>query len=287
MVKIGVIGGSGLYKIDGITGLEERKLETPFGLPSDNFITGKIGGVEVVFLPRHGRAHDVIPGDINYRANIYGMKKLGVEKILSFCACGSLKENIKPGDFVIPDQLVDRTNSGRKATFFGEGIVAHIPFAEPFCDELRKVVYDKAVEAGITVYGKGTYVNIEGPAFSTKAESHLYRSWGMDIIGMTNLVEAKLAREAEICYCTVAMVTDYDCWYPDHESVTLEMIVECLNKNSSKAKSLVKVLVPELAKTDRTCQCRNALAASIVTAKEAIPAATIKKLDIIIGKYFK
>lgn len=287
MAKIGIIGGSGLYKVDGISGVKEVKLETPFGLPSDNFITGKINGFEVVFLPRHGRSHDVIPTDINYRANIYGMKNLGVEKIVSFGACGSLKENIKPGDFLIPDQLVDRTNSGRRATFFGEGVVAHIPFAEPFCGELRKVVYEKAVEAGISTHDKGTYINIEGPAFSTKAESHLYRSWGMDVIGMTNLVEAKLAREAEICYCTVAMVTDYDCWYPDHESVTVEMIVECMNKNSSKARNLVKTIVPELAAMKRTCQCGSALATSIITPKEAIPDATLKKLDIIIGKYLK
>ncbi|MBN2190614.1 MAG: S-methyl-5'-thioadenosine phosphorylase [Candidatus Aureabacteria bacterium] len=287
MAKIGIIGGSGLYKVDGISGIKEIKLETPFGLPSDNFITGKIDGFEVVFLPRHGRSHDVIPSDINYRANIYGMKNLGVEKIVSFGACGSLKENIKPGDFLIPDQLVDRTNSGRRATFFGEGIVAHIPFAEPFCNELRKVVYDRALEAGIATHNKGTYINIEGPAFSTKAESHLYRSWGMDVIGMTNLVEAKLAREAEICYCTVAMVTDYDCWYPGHESVTVEMIVECMNKNSSKARNLVKTIVPELAKRKRACQCGNALATSIITPKEAVPGATLKKLDIIIGKYLK
>ncbi|MDD5644552.1 MAG: S-methyl-5'-thioadenosine phosphorylase [bacterium] len=287
MSKIGIIGGSGLYKIDGITDISERKIETPFGPPSDNFITGRINGFEVVFLPRHGKGHDVIPSDINYRANIYALKKLGVEKVLSFGACGSLKENIKPGDFMIPDQLVDRTNSGRRATFFGEGIVAHIPFDEPFCGEMREIARKKTVESDIVCHNRGTYINIEGPAFSTRAESNLYRSWGMDVIGMTNLSEAKLAREAEICYCTIAMVTDYDCWHPGHKSVTVDMIIECMNNNSSRAKDLVKILVPELAKTESKCQCRSALAASIITPRESMPEKTVKKLDIIIGKYLK
>ena len=285
MTKIGIIGGSGLYDIEGITNIKEKKVETPFGNPSDNYIIGELEGVEIIFLPRHGRGHIVMPTDINYRANIYGMKSLGVEKIISFSAAGSLREDLAPGTFVIVDQFFDRTNATRRNTFFCEGIVAHIAFAEPVCGDVGKLVFEEAKEMGIKTVMGGTYVNMEGPAFSTKAESNLYRKWGMDVIGMTNLIEAKLAREAEICYCTVAMITDYDCWHPDHDSVTVDMIVECLKKNSSNAKKLIKKIVPKASKLNRDCVCSKALATAIITSREKIPARVKEKLKVIIDKY--
>ena len=244
MGKIGIIGGSGLYAIEGIRAVKRVSLTTPFGRPSDKYITGTLGGRQVVFLPRHGLGHRISPSEINYRANLYGMKKLGVDTLISVSACGSLREELRPLDFVIPDQFVDRTNQARGMTFFEKGIVAHISFAEPVCSELAKAVYEATAKTTARVHLGGTYLNMEGPAFSTKAESRLYRSWGMDIIGMTNMAEAKLAREMEVCYCTLAAVTDYDCWYQSEEAVTLEMVIANLNKNTHNAKNIIKTLIP-------------------------------------------
>ena len=286
--KIGIIGGSGFYNIDGIKDVKKVAVKTPFGLPSSEYVTGELEGVEVVFLARHDHGHKLLPSEINYRANIYGMKKLGVERIISVSACGSLKEELKPLDIVIPSQFVDRTNYGRDMTFFGNGIVAHIQFADPVCANLSKELFDAGVKAGASMHLGGTYLNMEGPQFSTKAESYLYRSWGMDIIGMTNLAEAKLAREAEICYATLACITDYDCWHIDQavESVSIEMIIQNLCKNVDVSKGIVKSVLPKLAKK-RTCGCANALKDSIVTRPEAIPTKTKKDLELIIGRYVK
>jgi len=257
-------------------------VETPFGKPSDNFIIGNLDGVEVVFLARHKRGHTILPTELNYRANIYAMKKLGVEQLLSISAVGSFKKELKPLDIVLPDQFVDRTNQGRKTTFFGQGIVAHISFASPTCGHLRKIIYDTGKKSGVTMHDKGIYLNMEGPAFSTRAESHLYKSWGMDIIGMTNMPEARLAREAEMCFATIALVTDYDCWH--EEEVNIEMVIGNLLKNVDTAKKLIKVVVPQL-KGERRCACRNALEYAIVTDKKLIPERVKEKLDIIIEKY--
>jgi len=287
--KIGIIGGSGFYNIEGIKDIKKVNVKTPFGDPSDEFITGALGGREVVFLARHGKGHRTLPSEINYRANIYGMKKLGVEQIISVSACGSLKEELKPLDIVIPDQFIDRTNIGRLMTFFGDGIVAHIQFADPVCMQLSKALAAAGRKSGANVHLGGIYINMEGPQFSTKAESHLYRSWGADIIGMTNLAEAKLSREAEICYATIACITDYDCWRMDDktcESVSLEMIIGNLCKNVDLSKNILKTVLPELG-ADRRCACATALKDSIVTRPECIPAATKKKLELIIGKYVK
>ncbi len=282
MAKIGIIGGSGLYKIDGLEDVKEVKLDTPFGKPSDSYIIGKIQGTEVAFLPRHGRGHAILPTELNYRANIYGMKKLGVEELISISAVGSLKKELKPLDIVLPDQFVDRTNQARKTTFFGEGIAGHISFAEPVCSDLRSAIYNVSKELNLSIHNKGTYLNMEGPAFSTKAESFLYRSWGMDIIGMTNMPEARLAREAEMCFSTIAFITDFDCWHG--EVVTIDMVLEILSKNIDTAKKLIKKLVPRLS-LERNCQCKDALKYAIITDKKIIPDSTKKKLDIIIGKY--
>jgi len=284
--KIGVIGGSGLYKIDGIERLKAVTVETPFGAPSDEFVTGILEGVEVVFLPRHGKGHRLLPSELNFKANIYGMKKLGVERIISISAVGSLKKELRPLDIVIPDQFVDRTNQARKMTFFGEGIAAHIAFADPVCAELSDILYKAGKKIGQTIHRGGTYVNMEGPAFSTKAESKLYRSWGMDIIGMTNLAEAKLAREAEICYATLACVTDYDCWYIDetNETVSVEMIIQNLAKNVRVSQQLLKTALPNIPE-HRTCMCKSALKNAIITSTEALSEHVKKRLDIIIGKY--
>ncbi len=282
MTKIGIIGGSGLYHIEGIQDLKEVKVDTPFGKPSDNYILGKIQGVEVAFLPRHGKGHRILPSEINYRANIYGMKKLGVEKIISISAVGSFKRELKPLDIVLPDQFVDRTNQGRKTTFFGDGIVGHISFAEPVCSCMREIIYKAGKEMALSIHNKGTYLNMEGPAFSTKAESNLYKGWGMDIIGMTNMPEARLAREAEICFATVAFITDYDCWHED--IVTIDMVIQNLTKNVETAKALIKKVVPQLSKK-RECTCKEALKFAIPTDKKLMPGSTKKKLDIIIGKY--
>ena len=282
MPKVGIIGGSGLYQIDALKDMKEVTVETPFGSPSDNFIIGNLGGVEVAFLARHKRGHTILPTELNYRANIYAMKKLGVEQLISISAVGSFKKELKPLDIVLPDQFVDRTNQARKTTFFGQGIVAHISFADPVCAELRKIIYNTGKKLGLAMHDKGAYLNMEGPAFSTRAESHLYKSWGMDIIGMTNMPEARLAREAEMCFAAIAMVTDYDCWY--EEDVNIEMVVGNLLKNVDTAKNLIKEIVPQLSK-ERKCGCHEALKYAIVTDKKLIPENTKEKLDIIIGKY--
>lgn len=284
MAKVGIIGGSGLYDIEGLENRDIITLGTPFGPPSENFHTGTLSGVDVVFLPRHGKGHHISPSEINFRANIFGMKKLGVDAILSVSACGSLKEDLKPMDFVIPDQFVDRTNRNRQATFFSDGIVAHVAFADPVSPEIADVLYESAKTAGVRVHKGGTYLNMEGPQFSTKAESHLYRRWGMDIIGMTNVVEAKLAREAEISYATLAAVTDYDCWHESHESVTVDMILDNLNKNIGNAKNILKIAIPKVGEL-KTFSARDALKYAIVTRPESIPEKTKKDLQIIIGKY--
>lgn len=286
MAKIGIIGGSGLYEIEGIQNVKEISVDTPFGKPSGKFISGKIEGIEVVFLPRHDKGHKILPSELNFRANIFAMKKLGVEQIISLSACGSLKEELKPMEFVIPDQFVDRTSQARKTTFFGNGIVAHIAFADPVCKGLAEIIFDTGKSLGLKMHLGGTYVNMEGPAFSTKAESNLYRSWGMDIIGMTNMAEARLAREAEICYASVCAVTDYDCWHPDHDQVTVEMIIQNLVENTENAKKLIKAVAPKL-KSEQKCACKSALSCAIITDKKAIPDKVKKDLAPIIGKYVK
>ncbi|MCK5580482.1 MAG: S-methyl-5'-thioadenosine phosphorylase [Candidatus Omnitrophica bacterium] len=283
MSKVGIIGGSGLYDLEGIEINEEMSLLTPFGQPSCNFLVGKLGDTEVVFLPRHGKGHRINPSEINYRANIFAMKRQGVDAILSVSACGSLKEELKPLDFVVPDQFVDRTKA-RPSTFFDEGIVAHVPLAEPTSAELRTILVESAKEAGSTVHDGGTYVNMEGPQFSTIAESNLYRSWGMDIIGMTNFTEARLAREAEISYATLAAVTDYDCWHDSHESVTVEMIIANLNQNVENARKILQLAIPKVGALTEF-SAADALKYSIVTQPDLIPEQKKKQLDILIGKY--
>ncbi|MBU0468760.1 MAG: S-methyl-5'-thioadenosine phosphorylase [Candidatus Omnitrophica bacterium] len=287
MAKVGIIGGSGLYDIEGIGHMHEANImDTPFGPPSDQFMIGRLDDVEVVFLSRHGKGHKISPSEINYRANIFGMKKLGVDAILSVSACGSLKEEIKPLDFVIPDQLVDRTLNGRESTFFTGGIVAHVGFADPLSHELREILIESAKEIGVGLHEKGTYITMEGPQFSTRAESILYRSWGMDIIGMTNVTEAKLAREAEISYATLAAVTDYDCWHDSHESVTVDMIIGNLTKNIEEAKKILKMAIPKVAAlTEFSAQ--NALQHAIITDRDKIPELKKRSLGFIIDKYIK
>jgi 5'-methylthioadenosine phosphorylase len=282
--EIGIIGGSGLYSMPGFEQQEEASVDTPFGRPSENYVLGTLAGRKVAFLARHGRGHRFSPSELNFRANIYGMKSLGVERIISLSAVGSLKEEHRPLDFVIPDQFYDRTR-GRVSTFFGEGIVAHVSFADPICPELAKVLSGACRDAGVNVKEGGTYLCMEGPAFSTKAESNVYRSWGMDVIGMTNLQEAKLAREAEICYVTVAMVTDYDCWHPDHDAVTVNDIIANLVKNASNACAVVGKAVAAMP-AGRSCKCGSALSHAIITDRTVAPEATRKKLGLLIEKYF-
>ncbi len=267
----------------GFEAEEERKIDTPFGAPSDAYVVGRLAGKEVAFLARHGRGHRLSPSELNFRANIWGMKSLGVERIISLSAVGSLKEEHKPLDFVLPDQFVDRTR-GRISTFFGEGLVAHISFAHPICSELARVVHRASDGAGVAAKLRGTYLCMEGPAFSTLAESQLYRSWGMDVIGMTNLQEAKLAREAELCYVTVAMVTDYDCWHPDHDAVTVNDIIANLTQNAANACKLVAAAV-EAMPDARTCKCGSALAHALITDRKTIPEVTRRKLELLVGKY--
>jgi 5'-methylthioadenosine phosphorylase len=281
--EIGIIGGSGLYSMPGLTGIQEVALETPFGAPSDAYVLGTLEGENVAFLARHGRGHRILPSELNFRANIHGFKQLGVERIVSVSAVGSLKEEHRPLEFVIPDQFVDRTRH-RVDTFFGDGVVAHIAFADPICPQLSEVVGAACAKAKVVGKRGGTYLCMEGPQFSTKAESNLYRSWGMDVIGMTNLQEAKLAREAEICYVTVAMVTDYDCWHPHHDSVTVDQIVAVLVKNAENACNVVRESVAAMPK-DRTCKCGSALAHAILTDRAQIPVATRERLKLIAGKY--
>jgi 5'-methylthioadenosine phosphorylase len=281
--EIGIIGGSGLYSLPGFTEVHELSLKTPFGEPSDPYVLGSLRGRQVAFLARHGRGHRILPSELNFRANIYGFKQLGVERIISVSAVGSLKEEHKPGEFVIVDQFVDRTRR-RVDTFFGDGVVGHIAFADPVCRQLAELVTSACAKAGVTGKPGGTYLCMEGPQFSTKAESNLYRSWGMDVIGMTNLQEAKLAREAEICYVTVAMVTDYDCWHPHHDSVTVDQIVAVLVKNAENASNLVREAVAAMPK-ERTCGCGSALKHAILTDKKKIPPKTRERLKLILGKY--
>ena len=281
--QIGIIGGSGLYDMADVTAREEVKVTTPFGEPSAPYVLGTLRGKRVAFLARHGGGHRVSPSELNFRANIFGMKTLGVEYILSASAVGSLKEEYRPADIVIPDQFFDRTK-GRPSSFFGRGLVGHVGFAHPFCKILSGIAYDSGKKAGATVHNGGTYVCMEGPQFSTLAESKLYRSWGMDIIGMTNLQEAKLAREAEICYTTVALVTDYDCWHPDHDSVTVEMVMSTLGKNAATAQQIIAGAVERLP-YERTCECASALKYALVTRPEMVPDQIKRDLAPIIGRY--
>jgi 5'-methylthioadenosine phosphorylase len=281
--EIGIIGGSGLYNMPGLTGASERKLETPFGSPSDAYVLGTLDGRRVAFLARHGRGHRILPSELNFRANIHGFKQLGVERIISLSAVGSLKEEHQPLEFVIPDQFFDRTRH-RADTFFGEGVVVHIAFADPVCGEMSGIVEKACREAGVTGKRGGTYICMEGPQFSTKAESNVYRSLGMDVIGMTNLQEAKLAREAELCYVTVAMVTDYDCWHPTHDSVTVDQVVAVLLKNAENACNVVRRSIALMPKT-RACKCGAALAHAIMTDHALIPEKTKRKLALLLDKY--
>jgi len=283
-MTIGVIGGSGLYEIEGLTDIEEVRLETPFGEPSDVYITGRLEGIKMVFLPRHGRGHRLLPSEVPYRANIYGMKMLGVQRIISVSAVGSMKEEIVPGHIVIPDQFFDRTQGKRASTFFGQGVTGHVQFADPVCAELSAVLFESAQSAGATVHRGGTYICIEGPNFSTRAESMIYRSWGVDIIGMTNLPEARLAREAEICYGTVALATDYDCWHDGHDDVTVEAVMTIIKQNVTMARNIIKQAVRSLSAEPR-CECGEALKFAIMTDRSLIPVQTRKDLDLILGKY--
>ena len=282
---IGVIGGSGLYEMEGLEGIREEAVRTPFGDPSDRYTLGRLQGRPVAFLARHGRGHRLMPSELNFRANIFGMKMLGVEYILSASAVGSLREAYKPLDIVIPDQFFDRTK-GRVSTFFGRGLAAHVGFAHPFCKILSALAFESGRRAAATVHQGGTYVCMEGPQFSTLAESKLYRSWGLDIIGMTNLQEAKLAREAEICYATIALVTDFDCWHPDHDSVTVEGIVATLMQNAATAQQVIAEAVSRINGA-RTCACKDALAHAILTRPDAVPAHLKTELAPLVGKYLR
>ncbi len=282
--EIGIIGGSGLYAMPGLTEIHEEKISTPFGDPSDSFILGKLEGRSVAFLARHGRGHKLLPSELNFRANIYAMKQLGVERIISVSAVGSLKEEHKPTDFVMPDQFIDRTYL-RTSTFFGQGVVGHVAFGDPVCAVVARAAVEGSAATGVVGKPGGTYVCIEGPQFSTKAESNLYRSWGADVIGMTNLQEAKLAREAEICYATIAMVTDYDCWHPHHDSVTIDQIVAVLHQNADNAAKVVRATVAALPTGARTCACASAAQYAILTQKDAIPAEAKERLKLLFGKY--
>ena len=281
--KIGVIGGTGLYQIEGMTELKEIHLETPFGVPSDSIITGKLDGVGIAFLPRHGRGHRILPGDIPARANIYALKSIGVEHIIAVNSCGSFKEDLKPGDLIIPDQVIDNTKD-RISTFFGDGVVAHISLAEPFCPELSQVLYQCAQEAGGRVRLKGTYITIEGPAFSSQAESRLYKSWGLDVVGMTITPEAKLAREAEICYSSICCVTDYDCW--KEECVTADAIVSYMKQNVAMARKIIKLAVHRVPGKG-TCACHMALKDAIVTTPAVMTLEQKRKFNLLIGKYLE
>jgi len=282
-ISIGIIGGSGVYDMAELTDREERQVATPFGEPSAPYVIGTLRGKRVAFLARHGIGHRLMPSELNFRANVFGFKTLGVEYLISASAVGSLKEEYKPLDLVIPDQFFDRTR-GRVSTFFGRGLVAHVGFAHPFCRPLSDIAFASATDAGATVHKGGTYICMEGPHFSTLAESKLYRSWGMDIIGMTNLQEAKLAREAEICYTTIALVTDYDCWHPDHDQVTVEMVVANLLQNARMAQQVIAGAVAALP-FERTCECATSLKYAIITRPDAVPPTTRRELAPIVGKY--
>jgi 5'-methylthioadenosine phosphorylase len=283
--EIGIIGGTGLYQMEGLTDVREVPVSTPFGPPSDSLMVGALEGRRVAFLPRHGRGHRILPHELNFRANVFAMKRLGVEWILSVSAVGSLKERYAPLDVLVPDQFIDRTTQ-RPSTFFGRGLAAHVAFAHPFCRNLSRVMADACAEAGARHHVGGTYVCMEGPAFSTLAESELYRSWGADVIGMTNLQEAKLAREAEICYSTLAMVTDYDCWHPDHDHVTAEQILGVLGKNAETARAVLRSAVRRLP-IPRGCECATALKYALVTSPDLVPDALKRELEPIIGRYME
>lgn len=285
--KIGIIGGSGLYKMEALTDVEEVQVDTPFGAPSDALIVGTLEGTQVAFLARHGRNHHLMPSELPFRANIYAMKQLGVEYLISASAVGSLKEEVKPLDMVVPDQFIDRTKN-RISTFFGEGIVAHIAFGDPVCNQLADVLADAVASLdlpGVTLHRGGTYVCMEGPAFSTKAESHLYRSWGATVIGMTNLPEAKLAREAEIAYATLALATDYDCWHPDHDSVTVDMVIANLQLNATNAQKVIRETVRRLTDNPPASEAHSALKYAILTPLDKVPATTKEKLGLLLQKY--
>src|SRR5580700_1242746 len=280
---IGVIGGSGLYEMNGLTNTREIRVKTPFGDPSDAMVLGTLEGKRVAFLARHGRGHRILPSEINYRANIYAMKLLGVERIISVSAVGSLQEDLQPGEFLVPDQFFDSTK-GRISTFFGNGLVAHVAFDKPTCAQLSTVLADACVSTAVPVHRKGTYINMEGPQFSTLAEAHFHRGQKFDVIGMTNVTEAKLAREAEICYATIAMITDYDCWHPDNDSVTASQIIATLNQNATNAQNVVLEAIKTMP-AERKCKCGSALAHSLITDFKLVPAKTKKNLAAIIGKY--
>jgi 5'-methylthioadenosine phosphorylase len=282
-IRIGIIGGSGLYSMENLSEVTSVTLDTPFGHPSDEYVLGTLEGVRIAFLPRHGKGHRLTPSEINFRANIYGFKRLGVTHMISVTAVGSLREDIHPLDIVIPDQFYDRTRN-RESTFFGSGLAAHIAFADPVCPDLAALLNESAAEAGITTRKGGTLICIEGPAFSTRAESNLYRRWQMDIVGMTSLQEAKLSREAEICYAALALVTDYDCWHENETDVSVMTVVENLRKNISSAKRIIQAVVPKISEI-RTCVCASALEQAIMSAKETIPFETRKKLQLLVGKY--
>lgn len=281
---LGVIGGSGLYEMEGLTDVQEVSVDTPFGNPSDVYITGELNGVRMVFLPRHGRGHRLLPSEVNYRANIYGMKKLGVTRLVSVSAVGSMREDIEPGHIVIPDQFIDRTNGSRANTFFGNGIVAHVQFANPVCEDLSAVLEQSAVKAGARVHRGGTYICMEGPAFSTRAESLLYRTFGVSVIGMTNIPEAKLAREAEICYGVIALATDYDCWHDGHDDVSVDAVLEIIGQNVAMAKNIIRTAAASFS-AGRNCPCTDALRYAIITDRSVIPEKTKSDLAPIIGKY--
>jgi 5'-methylthioadenosine phosphorylase len=281
--SIGIIGGSGLYAMEGLTDAREVRVKTPFGDPSEAIVLGTLEGKRVAFLARHGRGHRILPSEINYRANVYAMKMLGVERIISVSAVGSLKEDLRPSEFLVPDQFFDRT-SKRVSTFFGEGMVAHVAFAHPTCGQLSSVLADACIHQAVKVHRRGTYICIEGPQFSTLAEAEVNRKLGFDVIGMTNVTEAKLAREAEICYAAIAMITDYDCWHPEHESVTVAQIIATLNQNTENAQKVLRTAVGELS-AGRACKCGSALQHALVTDLKIVPKATKKRLTAIIGKY--
>ena len=284
-IEIGIIGGSGIYEMPGLKKVRRARVTTPFGKPSDEFVLGEMDGRAVAFLARHGRGHVLLPTELNFRANIYAFKKLGATRIISLSAVGSLREDFKPMDMVIPDQFFDRTRS-RVSTFFGNGLVAHISFADPFCPAVQSALAEACQATGVTCHRGGTYVCMEGPAFSTRAESNTYRAWGMDVIGMTNLQEAKLAREAEICYATLAMVTDYDCWHAEHDAVTVEQVYEYLSRNAENARQIIRHTVERMP-AGRSCKCGSALAHAIMTDRKKIPLATRKKLALLVDKYIK
>ncbi|MGB6495550.1 MAG: S-methyl-5'-thioadenosine phosphorylase [Candidatus Acidiferrum sp.] len=281
--EIGIIGGSGLYSMSGLTKTREIRVKTPFGEPPDAIVLGTLEGKQVAFLARHGRGHRILPGEINFRANVYAMKLLGVDRIISVSAVGSLKEELRPGEFLVPDQFVDRTKN-RISTFFGDGLVAHVGFDKPTCAQVSAVLADASVHCGVMVHRRGTYVCIEGPQFSTLAEAHMHRQLNFDVIGMTNVTEAKLAREAEICYATIAMITDFDCWHPEHESVTASQIIATLVQNAKNAQKVLREAVRAMP-AERNCKCGAALKHALVTDVKLVPKATKKKLEAIIGKY--